>query len=268
MKEQEDNLALVVRAADYERFLAAQLAPAAKRPALYALTALNAELARIAETVSEPLLGHIRLAWWREALEEIAAGAAPRNHPVMLALAEVTRAQPRALSECLKMVEARAADLDESRIAEEVAWLGYLDGTAGALHRAWALVLDEAAAESHAQAIAESARAYAMIGLTRAIPYMHAQGFLRFPAERIAAAGLTSLALSAELVPFVRQLVEDASPSILAEYAWPKSLAPLRALSRFNQTHQKALYTYFYDVYKLRSPRLSLVLRALQVKFF
>jgi phytoene/squalene synthetase len=268
MNEHEENLALAVRAADYERFLAAQLAPAAKRPALYALTALNTELARIAETVSEPLLGHIRLAWWREALEEIAAGAAPRNHPVMLALAEVTRAQPRALGECLKMVEARAADLDESLLAEEEAWLAYLDGTAGALHRAWALVLDEVAASTHASAIADTARAYAVIGLARAIPYLHAQGFLRFPAERVAAARLTSLASSGELEAFVSQLVGDIAPSMLTKYSWPKSLAPLRVFASFNHIHQKAIYACFYNVYKIRHPRLSLVLHALQVKFF
>ena len=79
MKEMVDSGFLrELRAADYERFLAIQLASAAKRPALYALTALNTELARIAETVSEPLLGHIRLAWWREALEELLGPSEPR----------------------------------------------------------------------------------------------------------------------------------------------------------------------------------------------
>jgi phytoene synthase len=41
-------------------------APAPRRVLLFALYAFNAEVARIAETVREPMLGAIRLEWWRE----------------------------------------------------------------------------------------------------------------------------------------------------------------------------------------------------------
>ena len=84
-----DDLVEQVRSGDYHRFLAIQLAPCAKRWALYAIVAFHIEIAIIAEIVSEPLIGHIRLAWWREALEEIEAGKLPRSHPVVLALAQV-----------------------------------------------------------------------------------------------------------------------------------------------------------------------------------
>jgi len=57
------------------------------RSRLIALLALDLELARIPHTVSEPLLGQMRLQWWRGALAETRQGSAPA-HPVAQALAE------------------------------------------------------------------------------------------------------------------------------------------------------------------------------------
>jgi phytoene synthase len=60
-------------------------APASARPALLALLALDAELAQLVATTSEPLLGEIRLAWWRDRLGELDAGRAPAQ-PLLQAL--------------------------------------------------------------------------------------------------------------------------------------------------------------------------------------
>lgn len=57
------------------------------RSRLIALLALDLELARIPHTVSEPLLGQIRLQWWRDAITEARQGRPPA-HPVAQALAE------------------------------------------------------------------------------------------------------------------------------------------------------------------------------------
>ena len=73
-------------------------APAARREALFALYALNVALSRIGETVSQPMLGEIRLQWWRESLDGIYAGT-PRREPVVEALAATVAPHnpPRAL---------------------------------------------------------------------------------------------------------------------------------------------------------------------------
>src|SRR3569623_2664134 len=81
-----NRLAASVRAADPDRYFSALFAPAPQRPYLYALYAFNAELARVAETVREPMLGAIRLEWWRVTAEGAANGA-PRNHDVARGLA-------------------------------------------------------------------------------------------------------------------------------------------------------------------------------------
>jgi phytoene synthase len=85
----ETDLDALVRRVDPDRWLASRfIADKAKRAEVVALYALNFELARVGESVSNPLAGEIRLAWWRERLEAIAGGADAPGQPVLLALAE------------------------------------------------------------------------------------------------------------------------------------------------------------------------------------
>lgn len=254
-----------VRAGDHDRFLAIQLAPSAKRPALYVLTAFHLELARIAETVSEPMLGQIRLTWWREALEEIISGKASRNHPVVQGLAELYKQQPAMFMPLLQMIEARMADIDESLLATKDGWESYLDGTAGALHYAFALVLDGTAAEKHSATIVEQARAYAKIGLIRAIPYMSAQGFMRFPQSSVESHGINDLSQSRGLANFARETVSAIE---LKPHALPRSLLPLRGLARLGLLHRKSILQVGGDPFRVIPTRLAAVCSIYQIKYF
>ena len=102
-----DELADEVRRGDPDRWRAAMLAPAAVRPGLFALYAFNLEVARAPWLAAEPALAAIRLAWWREALDEIYDHRAPRRHPVVGELASAVAAGdlPRRLFE--GMIDAR-----------------------------------------------------------------------------------------------------------------------------------------------------------------
>lgn len=77
-----DHSAALVRDRDRDRFLATLYAPAAVRSALFALHALDLELAEVARTTTEPMLGQIRLAWWREQLQALDKGT-PSPQPVL-----------------------------------------------------------------------------------------------------------------------------------------------------------------------------------------
>jgi 15-cis-phytoene synthase len=72
-----NDLDRLVRRVDEDRWLALRFAPEEVRARLIALYAVNYEIARTAEIVSEPALGDIRLEWWRSALEQMAEGSAP-----------------------------------------------------------------------------------------------------------------------------------------------------------------------------------------------
>lgn len=72
--------------ADPERALAVAYAPGGTRPALAALFALDERLGAIVGTTTEPMIGLVRLAWWREALETLDVAPAPAE-PLLRAIA-------------------------------------------------------------------------------------------------------------------------------------------------------------------------------------
>lgn len=151
----------LVRRVDSDRWLASQfIGDLAARADVIALFGLNYELARVAGGVSNALMGEIRITWWREAMEEIAAGKPPRKHPNVEALA-ASRFDPNALA---TLAEARFADLDEGPLKDEAAVLAYVDATAGALAVLAARRLD-ASADPHA--VKGAARAFGLTGLWR-----------------------------------------------------------------------------------------------------
>lgn len=81
---------------DPERALAMAYAPDdGRRAALAALLALDAALADVVRTTTQPAIGQIRLAWWREQLAKL-DHAPPPAMPVLTALAETVL--PRAVS--------------------------------------------------------------------------------------------------------------------------------------------------------------------------
>ena len=123
-----------VAASAPDRHVAAFFAPAQRRRALVALYAFDNELAHVAGVVREPMLGHVRLAWWRQRLAAIYEGAA-QQAPTAKALAKVVDAHkpPRALLDGL--IDARAHDFDEAPFADEAAFERYADATEGNVMR-------------------------------------------------------------------------------------------------------------------------------------
>lgn len=69
-----------------ERALILVYAPPAAREGFRALLALDDALAKLLRTTSEPALGQMRLAWWRESLERLDHQPAPAE-PVLSAIA-------------------------------------------------------------------------------------------------------------------------------------------------------------------------------------
>ena len=205
MAERLSYCAAEVRRRDYDRFLTVLFAPPAAREHLFALYAFNHEIAKVRETVSEPMLGQIRLQWWREAItgvyEANRGGGAVRKHEIVEALgAAVAAARPsRASFEAL--IDARELDL----VADPPATLGALEGycEASASQLLWlaAEFLGVAWSRGTGPATRTKLRhlgiAWALTGLVRAIPF-HARAKRQYiPVEVADAAGLRAEALFA-----------------------------------------------------------------------
>lgn len=170
----ESDLDALVKRVDSDRWLASRfITDLAKRDTVIALYALSYELARVGESVTNPLAGEIRLAWWRERLEAIAGGGEAPGQPVLLALAEPLRAgvfPPELLD---SLVEARHADLDPQPFADDATLARYLDGTAGAV---MGLAMRVLAPEAPLRAVVEAGRAWGLAGLYRAREFWRVRG--------------------------------------------------------------------------------------------
>jgi phytoene synthase len=168
-------IAALVRRHDRDRYQTALFAPSAAREALFSLYAFNYEVARVRETVHEPMLGQIRLQWWREAIDTAFAGGAARAHPVVEAITATIRGFPvdRALFD--RVIDARERDLDDAPHANLAALETYVEGTAAPLVL---LALDVLSADNGAAQ--EAARhvgiAYGLAGILRALPFHARQG--------------------------------------------------------------------------------------------
>lgn len=184
-----NRLAALVRGADPDRYFSALFAPAGLRPLLLALYAFNAEVARVAESVREPMLGAIRLEWWRETAEGAARGT-PRNHDVARGLAALFAEKNMALAELEALVAARAFDSSADRFADFAALENYLDETGGRLMRLAAELLGAPPAQS-AAITRDGARAYGLAGLLRALPFHNNRHKLYLPMDLLAALELT-----------------------------------------------------------------------------
>jgi len=203
----------LIRRYDPDRFLTALFAPADRREDLFALYAFNLEVAKTREVVSEPLLGRIRLQWWREAIDEIYAGSL-RRHEVAEPLAGAIRRHgvPRALFD--RLIDAREFDLEDTAPATLAALEDYAEATGGALVEL-ALHILGAAGPAALAAGRRAGTAWALTGLARAVPF-HARARRQYlPAEVMAEAGaserdLFELRASAPLAEAVRQVAEAA----------------------------------------------------------
>ena len=250
------SLAREARTQDYERFLAIQRAPAAKREALYAITLLNAELARIGETVTEPMIRAIRFAWWREALEELAAGGHPRAHPILQVLSISCARQPGLLIHLLSMCRARGEWWEEAPAGAE-RWHRYIEQTAGALHLAWAELLSQQNPSPQCRAIIlRAAHRYAVIGQLRSIPRACAAGYTPYPEGLMEGGGPAQLAESGVLADWACRELKGLEMVNMPGEAWQ----PLQVLERISRLHARRILAANGNVYRLKYPRIRAVL--------
>jgi phytoene synthase len=195
MAEALSDCAALVRRTDYDRYLATLFAPADARERLFALYAFNHEIAKVRETVSEPMIGQIRLQWWREALDGIYAGT-PRKHMVAEALAAAVAASPPERRDFEALIDAREFDLEGRAPATFAALEAYAEGSSSRL-RYLAAALLGARGEATRAALRPLGIAWALTGLIRAIPF-HARARRQYvPADVAEQAGLTETALFA-----------------------------------------------------------------------
>jgi phytoene/squalene synthetase len=218
-----------VRRVDPDRYLSALFAPAERRPMLFALYAFNHELARIAETVKEPMAAAIRLEWWREALEGAHDGR-PRAHDVARGLAEMFAQAGPPIELFAPLFAAREFDSGTESFAHLADLEAYGDATAGTVMRVAARLLDEQMQDD--ALFRHAGAAFALTGILRAMPFLGARA-MRYMPTSLSSGNITSAQAVEKIVACARAhhaavramtISGRILPSVL-----PASLVPLYA---------------------------------------
>jgi phytoene synthase len=182
-------VATLVRRHDRDRFQTVLFAPAARREALFALYAFNYEIARVRESVTEPMIGQIRLQWWREAIAAAFEGGHVRNHIVVEPLTAIIRELALSRAHFERLIDARETDLDDAPPASLAALEDYAEATSARLVYLALEILgvhDPAAREAGLHV----GIAYSLTGLLRAMPFQARTRRRFIPADIAARTGL------------------------------------------------------------------------------
>lgn len=251
-----------VRRLDPDRYLTALFAPAARREALMALYAFNAEVARVREAVSEPMMGLIRLQWWRDSIAGIYAGA-PRRHAVIEPLAEAIARHglPRAPFD--RLIDAREQDMSADPPETLEALLAYAEATSAGLVELAVAALRDSAATGGSEALSQAGRdvgtAWALTGLLRAVPF-HARGRrVYLPTPLLEKHGarrrdVLELRASAELARAVAEVADHARARLnrARGAAVPRALQSPFLLGRLASLYLQRLRRADHDVFDPR----------------
>ncbi|NIA67559.1 squalene/phytoene synthase family protein [Pelagibius litoralis] len=243
-----------LRQHDRDRYQTCLFAPARAREHLFALYAFNYEIAKTAEVVSEVMLGHIRLQWWRESLEGIYAGT-PRSHEVVEPLARAVAAAGLRQEDLEALVTAREFDLEEEPPADLAALEHYARGTSGVLQQLALKVLavESAGAEEAAEQVGI---AWALVGLLRAVPFHARQKRLYLPVDLCHAADLHAgpifeLQSSDALAEVSRAIAQAATAHLekarVAAGSVPRKAIPALLLAPLADHHLKRLAKVGHD---------------------
>lgn len=251
---------------DRDRYLMVLAAPAGQRDALAVLAAFNLELARIAGTVSEQMLGLIRLQWWREALAEIAGGGPVRRHDVATNLAAVVRQYDLPVEVLEQMVDARERDIADGMtlqgIGQDLAAVeAYLDATSGNLIRLGLMVGGHRREDA---LLSEGARlagiAYGLTGLIRACLFHAREKRLMLPRDVLQRHGididqLFDLRRQETLPAAIRALADHAGQRLNALRALrpPRRAVPGLLPARLAALQLERLRRHDYDLFDYRS---------------
>ncbi|MCL2384648.1 MAG: squalene/phytoene synthase family protein, partial [Alphaproteobacteria bacterium] len=172
----------LLRRDDRDRWLASFFIPPLQRPHIHALYAFSLEIARVREITSEPLLGEIRLQWWRDAIDGQDHTGAEAN-PVYAALLDTINRFSLPKHPLLELIDARLQDLYDEPIEKTAALEKYAEATTASLFLLAMQILDPEAAVTGLGLAKHAGIAYSLTGLLRALPWHCARGQLFIPAE-------------------------------------------------------------------------------------
>ncbi|MCP4317531.1 MAG: phytoene/squalene synthase family protein [Hyphomicrobiales bacterium] len=178
-----------LRDGDRDRYLCALLTPEHARGASSALYAFNLEIARVRENITEPMMGEVRLQWWRDLFDGKVHGDAIAN-PIAAALLETVERYALRPEPFQNMIDARQFDLYDDPMPDRNAFEGYAGETASALIQLCVNVLSPERASGTADIAGHAGVAQLVAGTLLWLPVHRARGQVYVPGDILTACGL------------------------------------------------------------------------------
>ena len=214
----------IVERGDPLRFKCAMAAPASVQDRLLPLFAFNIEVSRAPWVTQEPMIAEMRLQWWRDVVEEIAAGGNVRSHEVTEPLCDLIRSQEIPTSLLDQIITARRWDIYKDPFEDHEHFDEYIDQTSGNLM--WASMLALGASADMETDVRNLAYGSGVAALLQAAAELDKRG--RYPLIDGSHAGIKTLSKQAlARVYSCRQKGRALAPAL-----WPAYLAkPLLRLA-------------------------------------
>lgn len=122
------------RDVEVDRYVAALLAPHRVAGDLVLLAGLVAEIGRVPRQIRDPMIGEIRLQWWRDAVASAAVGTTT-GHPVVDAAIPMLARHGITASDIDPLIDARLPEVHRELFADEADLLANLDAGEGGAFR-------------------------------------------------------------------------------------------------------------------------------------
>lgn len=248
----------LVRKYDSDRYLLAMLASGPSRAGLLAVYAFNVEIVKIRESVSETMLGAIRLQWWRDAIDALYAGRG-HDHAVIRPLGDAI--ERHGLSQALfhRLIDGRSADLDNAPPATLDSLVAYADATSTPLIQLALEVMGQG--KDMTPQASDTGIAWALTGIVRAIPFHLREGWHYLPLDICARHGFAAKDLPAavaqqRLSRVVREISDHAGQRIVAARkardGVTRAMLPALLPVAFAACYQRRLEKAAFNPYDIR----------------
>lgn len=144
----------------------------AERAAIIAFDELNVEIARLRDTIETPHMGLIRLQWWKDEIRKIYTGEKFAPHQVLQDVARALARYKIPQEDVHRLITGREADFEDYDSFDIFAYARTIHAP---LLKIKAGILKE---DRNTDALA---KAYALVGLLRAIPFYRARSQVLIP---------------------------------------------------------------------------------------
>ncbi|KAI0712164.1 isoprenoid synthase domain-containing protein [Earliella scabrosa] len=179
----------LVRTRDYESYLIGSFYPRELQGAFFALRAFYVELASVQDTVSNSMIGKMRMQFWRDAIKSVADGRPPQ-HPIALALHDASQRANLPAYHFRRIIDARDAEIHSPTHLTVESLTAHAESTASTFLYLLLSLLGLSSSTTFSHAASHLGVAQCIHVLLRALPYHASKGRMVIPAELTARHGV------------------------------------------------------------------------------